>query len=660
MPSNDKTLHLPAKEVAFNALFDLLPINFSWMDTEGYILGCNRRVLEIQGLHDFEDVIGKHTLEVASELAWKNTQKVVKTGKSLSVEEIHVNEDGTKIYFLSLKSPIKSPQGEVLGVVNIAIDITDRKLMEIELEKSNEAAQLANKAKSEFLMNMRHDIRTPLTGIVGFASLIKDESNDSKIVEYAHHMLGSSQELLNFLNEILETVYLTSGKAPLLKKKFDLSTIVHKLMDLNKTKAEQKKLKFTLDYDPNIPAYLIGDPKRTQKILLELLSNALNFTHEGSVHVSVELAKEMDQETIIKILVSDTGEGIPEDKQEEIFFMFNRLHPAYEGIYKGKGLGLTIAKQCIDDLGGELHLESVIAKGSTFACVLPLKKALLEDNFGVHHSLEESKLPAISPHPTKHEPISENMAQENKRRILLVEDDGVAAIVTKNMLIHLGCAVDVAKNGKMALTQFNQAKYDLIFMDVGLPDLSGHEVTERIRVNESLADAHTPILALTAHVDEDQKQACIAAGMDAVYSKPLQKETAITILNAILPQKVSAQLSVSNDWRIVGEVIDFDASIRLTGGDASFAKEMLTLLVDSFSQELGVLQKAHQTNDWNLIQSITHKLMGGTAYCGTPRLTLACAHLDGYLLREETEFREKLYQQMLEEIENVKVEFLKI
>jgi two-component system, OmpR family, aerobic respiration control sensor histidine kinase ArcB len=660
MSSTDKKLHLQAKEVAFNALFDLFPINFSWMDTKGYVLGCNRRVLGSLHLHTFEDIIGKHTVEIASELAWQNTQKVLKTGKSLSAEEVHLNKDGTKTYFLSLKSPIQSVEGETLGVVNIAIDITDRKLMEIELEESKQAAQYANKAKSEFLMNMRHDIRTPLTGIIGFANLIKDASKDAEITEYAQHMLASSEELLDFLNEILEIVHLTSGKTPLLKKKFDLQAILLKLMDLHKAKAEQKKLALSLDYDPAIPSYLIGDPRRIQKILLELLSNALNFTHEGSVHISVKLAKETAETTIIKILVSDTGEGIPEDKKEEIFYMFNRLHPAYEGIHRGIGLGLTIAKQFIDDLKGEFYVESTLGSGSTFACILPFKKVLLDDDFGIDDSLEKLILLAISPHHTKHVLTHENTVSENTRRILLVEDNQIAAMVTKNMLIQLGCLVDVAEDGQTALTQFNATQYDLIFMDVGLPDLSGYQVTERIRDTESSRDTHTPILALTAHVEADEKQACIAAGMDAVYLKPLHKKTAVAILDAFLPKKITIKSTKPNNWNVIGEVIDFNASIQLTGKDAVFAKEMLTLLVGSFPEELKTLQKAHEQNDWDLIQSLTHRLKGGTVYCGTPRLTLACTHLDQYLHSGKVALREKLYQQILQEIENVKMAFAKV
>lgn len=240
--------------------------------------------------------------------------------------------------------------------------------------------EAANKAKTEFLENMRHDIRTALTGIVGLSELLTTETDINKVHTFSKDLAKSGHELLRFLNEILELIQLSSGEIPLLSRKFNLREILENVLKLYQPKAIQKQLRLTLEIDQTIPNYFIGDPVRIYRILLELLANALKFTPTGAVNLLVRFVKKEGQTAIIKIFIQDTGIGISKDKQSELFIRFNRLTPAYQGIYKGIGLGLSIVKQFVEDLNGEIYVESQLNKGSKFVCILPLKICLLEED----------------------------------------------------------------------------------------------------------------------------------------------------------------------------------------------------------------------------------------------------------------------------------------
>ena len=551
-----------------------------WKDKNGVYRGCNQAMVEQLGLQSKFDIIGKTDYQLpwaeqAGSLVANDNEvmrtRTVQKGK----EELVASKNGLMHTFMVAKSPIYDAYGEVIGTVGNSIDITDRKEMEEALYHAKEAAEAANKAKTEFLENMRHDIRTPLTGIVGFASIIADEANDPKIKEYTDNLTASSNALQDLLNEILEVIRIGSHELPLLKKKFDLHKKLADVINLNKAKALHKHLILEFEYDKNIPAYVIGDSTRIHRIALELLTNALNFTDKGLVKLTVKLAKKIKNKLVIKIIVEDTGIGIPFDKKDEIFLQFKRLTPSYKGIYKGAGLGLTIIKEFIDELDGEIYVESQEGKGSKFTCVLPLKKPLLDEELSA-----EMIVPSF-------DYISEQLMQtqitltkeveptitKNKSRVLLVEDETLAAKVANNILTNLNCNISWANNGKTAIELFQNDHYDIVFMDVGLPDIDGYEVARRIRLFELNQETHVPIIALTAHVDEENKQHCINVGMNAVLSKPLNKDKAKDILNAFIPYREHPSETTQAVKQDVGailpedKVIDFELLKQMYGNN---------------------------------------------------------------------------------------------
>lgn len=651
----------------YEDIIALMPGHVYWKDRNGVFLGCNLEQARDAGFNSVDEMIGKTDNDmpwaIQAEYLRNVDRKVMQSGRTLTLEEPLELPDGTKKVFFSTKLPLRDESNHVSGILGISIDITDLKRLEADLIRAKEQAEAANEAKTAFLENMRHDLRTPLTGIVGFAEIIKKEAVGEKITEYADNLIAASHMLLEFLNEILDAVKVLSGDLPTAKRKFSLEEMIKKTIRLLKPKALEKNLEIKLDYEDSIPPYMLGDSVRIQRILLELISNALNFTQTGTVTIHVMLVKKYKNELIIQCAVQDTGIGIPLDKQDEIFLRFKRLTPSYKGICKGTGLGLTTVKQFIDDIHGEIYCQSEVGKGTIFTCLFPLQESLLENSMGVT-SIEPIKIeskPFIN--------YSKIEKSTDKTRILLVEDQALAAKVASLIITGLDCSVDIASNGVEALKLFQINPYNLIFMDVGLPDMNGYELTKQIRIFEWKLDQHVPIVALTAHIDSENKQKCIESGMDAVLSKPLMQNTAQDIINAFVPsrktsspQQAPLKTTSTEDklTGITGLPIDIIEAMSKINGPIEMAKELIHLLVQGFEEDTPRLQEAKRKNNWDVIKAIVHKYRGGSLYCGTPRFQQACVRLEDYLSGEETALREMLYQQLFDELASVREALKKI
>lgn len=373
-------------DIALENIITHLPGNVYWLDRDNIYLGCNTVQAISAGLKTRHEIVGKTNYD----MPWRDqadvfnavNNKVMRTGQEYSVEEIAKQANGSERIFLSKKVPLLDNEANIIGSLGISFDITNQKETEKKLIEEKERAEAADKAKTEFLENMRHDIRTPLSGIAGFAELIKNETDLNKLKHYFNQLAASSSELLRYLNEILDAFSVSSGEIPVLKKKFSFKTIVENVVKLHQTKANEKKLQLTYYVDDRISAYLMGDHVRIYRIMLELIANALKFTEQGGISISASLAKKDGRDIVVRLEIADTGLGIPPEKQQGLFVTFKRLTPSYQGIYKGAGLGLSIVKQFVDDLHGEVYIESEADKGAKFICLLPLKESLLNDDYG--------------------------------------------------------------------------------------------------------------------------------------------------------------------------------------------------------------------------------------------------------------------------------------
>ncbi|MDR3504006.1 MAG: response regulator [Legionella sp.] len=512
-------------------------------------------------------------------------------------------------------------------------------------------ADVANKAKAEFLSNMRHDIRTPLSGIMGFSELLRAETNEPRIKEYADNLVASSHALLSLMDEILETVRVSTGDVPAQKKKFDLYQLFQHIEALYKARALEKQLKLNLIWDKTLPHFVIGDKIRIHRIVLELVANALKFTNKGFVSIRVELAKKQGRNFIMKLIVHDSGIGMSQENQQDIYLQFKRLTPSYQGIYKGPGLGLYVVKQFIDDVAGEIYVASELHKGTSFTCIIPLQESLLNNEQGA-----DKEQIAI---PTYLEPTTVTI-KNNGTRVLIVEDNRIAQSVARALLTNLSCQVDIAANSYEALEYYERTVYDLIFMDIGLGEgMDGYEITQKIRSKED-DDHHTPIVALTAHALDESRQRCIESGIDAVLTKPLTRTQAIDILKTFVPgriaytspstSKIQADLPArSEELFQLGQfpLLDYEQGLKNCGTNCMLVELLTLMITQELPADLEQMKNAFAKKNYDVVERIAHKIKGGAVYVGTTRMKYACQYLERYWKTGAREHFNRLYHQAI-------------
>ncbi|ARG96918.1 PAS domain-containing sensor histidine kinase [Legionella micdadei] len=372
-------------ELTLASILDNLPGHVYWKNTDSVYQGCNFAQAKSAGFSHPKLMIGKTDYEMPwshdahslreSDLAVMNSRQTLTREEASQL----ANSDEVSI-FLSKKSPLFNKNGEVVGILGISFDITERKKIEEALSKSQIAAEAANQAKTEFLRNMEHQLRTPFSGIYSMVEFLAETEADLERKEQLEITYLSAKEFIEFLDDILDFTRNPSENLPILAKKFDLKKIIEKIICMERAAATIKQLDLNSDYPNDIPTVFIGDPPRIQRIIMNLLSNAIKFTDKGSIQVSVRMGKQIDERNfILQLLVADTGIGISPDKQNLIYEKFYRLHPANQNKYKGAGLGLHIVKQLVEELEGEIDVISSPETGTTFICTLPFKRPLLDE-----------------------------------------------------------------------------------------------------------------------------------------------------------------------------------------------------------------------------------------------------------------------------------------
>lgn len=518
----------------FENILDAVPANLYWKDSTGVYLGCNSLMAKTAKLNSKVNIIGKTDKVLwpdAEGLVRENDRQVLETQKTINVQEILEGRT-----YLSSKAPLYDEEGEFLGIIGASIDITPLQTREtpqaaLAFGQSTETASLMNMAgqtKAAFLENIRQDLRQPLSSILAISELLSQQLDRNEIKKYTLGLTDTSRELLRFLNETLESAHLSLEKMPLVKKPFDLRETLENVLKLNQLTALEKHLSLELKFDEALPGNLIGDPIRIYRIVLELLSNALKFTRRGYVTVTARLGKMESQEVVIQIFVEDSGPGISEEKQEELFLRFKQPTIVSQDQFKEDGLGLSLVKRFIDDINGEIYVDSHLNQGSKFVCVIPLKKPLLKEPF----TTQTSSVTPLAPPPKNH--LSHKIS---RKCVLVVEDYSIASLIAKTLFSERGFEVDIAENGATALSCIEHHQYNFILLDIGLPDIDGYEVARKIRAFEEITGRRrTFIVGLSCHTEDNKKQMALEAGMNIVLSKPLTQEIATSLLeNFISP-----------------------------------------------------------------------------------------------------------------------------
>lgn len=470
-------------------------------------------------------------------------EQVRKTAEPYVTEHVHYDHDGAPKYVEVHCYPIKDRLGNFSEVIEYTLDVTERKAAEKrlqknmqELERTNQElvratarandmatrALVADAAKSQFLANMSHEIRTPMNAIIGFTEILAESGLGPEQLEHVQIIKDSGRGLLKLINDILDLSKIEAGKLEVDFETCQVDSIIDSVERMIALKAAEKSIDFEVRRADNLPERIFTDPARIRQCLLNLAGNAVKFTNEGYVRINV-CRSDCDGGDWIRFDVEDTGHGVDKDMQDKIFGAFVQADGSSSRKHGGTGLGLTITKSLVELLGGSLTLESTPGKGSLFTILIPA--AISAEAF-----VTDSRDPIETPELTN-EPAPQTDANPAPGRILVAEDVATNQKLIRLMLERMGLEVEIAEDGRIAVEKCSADSFDLVFMDIQMPNMDGYEATAALRQN----GLSTPIIALTANAMKGDEQACLDAGCDAYLAKPVSNDKLRQILHKYLP-----------------------------------------------------------------------------------------------------------------------------
>ena len=408
---------------------------------------------------------------------------------------------GERTMLMNAQQIVNEKTAEQLILLAIE-DITDRVLADKKIENAKKVAEDALQSKQQFLANMSHEIRTPMNAIIGFTKVVLKTDLSKKQIEYLNAIKTSGDTLIVLIDDILDLAKVDAGKMTFVQKPFELSVSVSTMLHLFETKIKEKNLELITQYDSKIPTVLLGDAARLHQIILNLVSNAVKFTSKGNIVVSVDLLNEDANQATIRFAIEDSGIGIAENQMLTIFEKFQQANHETSSLYGGTGLGLAIAKQLVEKQGGTIDVKSKIGEGSTFSFTLSFEKTKAEVAFETEIMVLDTEMKAI--------------------KVLIAEDVALNQFLIRTILDDFGFSWDIAANGKIVLEKLKTHVYDIILMDLQMPEMNGFEATEYIR---KTMKSNIPIIALTANVTKVDVEKCKTVGMNDYITKPIDEKS---------------------------------------------------------------------------------------------------------------------------------------
>jgi len=505
------------------------PLMIFYSDAKGNLVYANHAASTVTGYTTAELKAGGFNLILnESDLRDVRERYIPQTFKNgmIKHETVLICKDGRR-RLLEVTSFIV--EGGMIAA--ICMDLTETRALEVELIKAKENAEQASRAKSDFLSNMSHEMRTPMNAIIGMASIAK-KAEDNERKDYALNKVEeSSKHLLGIINDVLDMSKIEANKFELTHVEFDLRSLLQKAVSFVRLRMDEKQHRFSMNVENNVPLFYIGDDQRLTQVITNLLSNAAKFTPEdGEIGVKVSLAGEEDGMCELCFEVTDSGIGISPEQQEKIFNIFEQAESGTTRKYGGTGLGLAISKRIIELMGGQISIDSELGKGSRFIFTVKLLRD--KNNYSQQPDGETQNIPFSA----------SKKGEFAGKKLLLAEDIEINREILISLLDDTGLIIEIAENGREALEKiaadFNS--YDMVFMDVQMPEMDGLEATRRIRAFESKMPEmgnpvkRLPIIAMTANVFKDDIENCLTAGMDDHIGKPLDIDTVYEKLRKFL------------------------------------------------------------------------------------------------------------------------------
>ena len=507
------------------------------------------------------------------------------------------------------------------GLQAIGRDVTARKRAELELAQARDAAEAASRAKSEFMANISHEVRTPLNGIIGMTDLVLASPMGEEPRQYLRLVRSSADSLLHIINDILDFSKVEAGHLQFDLAPFDLAGRLDSVLQPLGLTARRKGLTFDVRVADSVPPVVVGDAGRFGQVLVNLAGNAVKFTTEGGIRVDVEQAPSLPGDAAgqvrVRVSVRDTGIGIPADKHALIFEAFTQGDGSTSRRFGGTGLGLSIAARIVERMGGTLQVSSVPGEGSVFTLVVPFERGSADDlpaqsSDGLSRLLGRIDAPELPVRPTE---------TLRPLRVLLVEDNPVNHRLAHEILSRRGHSVTVAENGREALDRLCDAIFDIVLMDVQMPEMNGLDATRAIRAGEHSTGRHLPIVAMTAHAMAGDRERCLAAGMDEYLSKPIRAEALISHVERFAKPTDSSSSGPAPAFNL-------DEALQQVDGDRDLLAEIAAIFLSDAPAMMADVAAAVAAGDPAAVSRTAHQLKGSILAFGAAAAAAAALSLE--------------------------------
>ncbi|WP_428655214.1 PAS domain S-box protein [Runella sp.] len=598
-------------EEKYRGIMNNMELGLIEVDTEDRIFRAYDRFCEMIGYTE-EELVGK----VASELflpeefrdLFNRQQSMRGEGRAGSYEVQMVKKDGTRIWVIISGAPIIDEHGEVTGSMGIHYDISERKLLEQELAQAKEIAEEARQAEKQFLANMSHEIRTPLNAIIGMTHLLFDTRPSKQQYEYLDILKTSADFLHSLISDLLDMAKIEAGRIEVQNHPFDLVGLLRTTQRVFQIKLENRPIELDLMIDGRISGSYMGDDVMLNQILLNLIGNAEKFTEEGTIEITVKLKKEDNTISWIEFKIADSGIGIPKEKLEMIFQKFKQVNPQGHK-HKGTGLGLSITKQLVELQGGTLDVKSQEQEGTTFIFTLPFQKV---DDEVIKNNYE----------------IEEGTNNLEQCHLLVVEDNIMNQRYISGLLNKWNIPFTIAIDGRKAVEQANKQHFDIILMDIQMPNMDGYEATLTIR-NTNNPNQKTPIVALTASAMIDQKNKTKDVGMDDFITKPFTPTQLLSAIKRFLKTESMAALALPI---VVAaptvSLLNQERIQELYGDDNEYILDMMETFMTDALPDFPSFQELITKQDWVNVSKLAHRLKPTLGMVGLTTLEKKMAQLE--------------------------------
>ncbi|AWV99096.1 PAS domain-containing sensor histidine kinase [Arcticibacterium luteifluviistationis] len=582
---------LRRSEEKYRRIMENMDLGFLEIDLNGNIIRAYNRFCVMSGYQESE-LIGKNATDVLvldKYRAVVDENKVARLDGLSNSYEIQIRKkNGESLWVLISGGPVYSTRGKIVGSVKIHFDLTEQKRVQQELSEAKQKAEEAERVEKEFLANMSHEIRTPLNAIIGMSHLLYDTRPTPEQVEYFEVINNSANFLHHLISDVLDMAKIGAGKMEAKNEPFDLVGLLKTVEKTYELKLGNRPIELINLYDTDIDYLVSGDETLLNQILLNLVGNSEKFTKEGYIKLETKVTKKEGRKTWFRFSISDTGIGIDKEKQKLIFEKFKQVTSKENAKTKGTGLGLAIVKELVHILGGAVDVDENTGGGTIFTFEIPFEITTIKRSEPlVHAQREKASFEGLS--------------------VLLVEDNVLNRRYASTLLKKWNLTIFDANDGLEAISMSNKRKYDLILMDIQMPNLNGYEASIGIR-NVANPNQDTPIIAITASAMSFEKSKALDAGMNDILTKPFTPPELEAVLNKYLNIEKSLEAVKPQEKEIDMTELDNARLVEIYGDDLDFKKMVFQMFVDELPNQIEELVDLNESKRWHDLALLAHKM----------------------------------------------------